>query len=61
MSSAKAVIDQEVNNIYLNCDCRIFRGNDMNICSPKTILPLDCHGYTLKKYIEFLLDESNCN
>ena len=43
-------------NIDLICDCRRFRGNDMNICSPTSKYPLDCHGYTLKKYIEFLVD-----
>ena len=59
--SARVKEYQEGNNIDLICDCRRFRGNDMHICSPTSNHPLDCHGYTLKNYIEFLLDESNSN
>ena len=47
---------QEGNNIDLICDCRRFRGNDEESGMPTSINPKDCHGYTLKKYIEFLLD-----
>ena len=45
---------QEGNNIDLICDCRRFRGNDSKIGIQTTNHPTDCHGYTLKKYIEFL-------
>ena len=47
------------NNIDLICDCRRFRGNDENAGLPNSNHPHDCHGYTLKKYIEFLARESN--
>tara|TARA_B100000214_G_C23555508_1_gene440411 strand:+ start:83 stop:574 length:492 start_codon:yes stop_codon:yes gene_type:complete len=47
------------NNIDLICDCRRFRGNDEKIGIPTSNHPLDCHGYSLKKYIEFLIQESN--
>ena len=48
---------QEGNNIDLICDCRRFRGNNTNNGIPTSNHPLDCHGYTLKKYIEFLANE----
>ncbi len=47
---------QEGKNIDLICDCRRFRGNDSKIDLPTSNHPLDCHGYTLKKYIEFLIN-----
>ena len=47
---------QEGNNIDLICDCRRFRGNDVQIGIPTSNNPKDCHGYTLKKYIEFLVN-----
>ena len=38
------------------CDCRKFRGNDADKTQASEMTraeyPLDCHGYTLKKYIE---------
>ena len=38
------------------CDCRKFRGNDADKTQSSEITraeyPFDCHGYTLKKYIE---------
>ena len=46
-------------NIDLICDCRRFRGNDTDIGLPTSNHPNDCHGYTLKKYIEFLSNETN--
>lgn len=45
-------------NIDLICDCRRFRGNDAKIGIPTVNHPMDCHGYSLKKYIEFLLEAS---
>ena len=42
------------NNIDLICDCRRFRGNDEHIGLANSNHPHDCHGYTLKKYIEFI-------
>ncbi len=47
------------NNIDLICDCRRFRGNDAGLGLTNLKHPDDCHGYTLKKYIEFLADNSN--
>ncbi len=47
------------NNIDLICDCRRFRANDEHTGRANSIHPHDCHGYTLKKYIEFLAKESN--
>ena len=42
------------------CDCRKFRGNDADKTQASEMTraeyPFDCHGYTLKKYIE---DKSN--
>ena len=49
---------QEGNNIDLICDCRKFRGNDKNNGLPNSNHPHDCHGYTLKKYIEFLATDN---
>ena len=46
-------------NIDLICDCRRFRGNDEDTGRRNSNHPNDCHGYTLKKYIEFLSKESN--
>ena len=46
-------------NIDLICDCRRFRGNDEGIGLPNSMHPKDCHGYTLKKYIEYLANESD--
>tara|TARA_Y100001968_G_scaffold328938_1_gene377137 strand:+ start:701 stop:1192 length:492 start_codon:yes stop_codon:yes gene_type:complete len=48
---------KEGNNIDLICDCRRFRGNDVKIGLPTSNHPIDCHGYSLKKYIEFLADK----
>ena len=49
------------NNIDLICDCRRFRGNDARIGLPITNHPIDCHGYTLKRYIEFLAEKKRIN
>ena len=46
------------NNIDLICDCRRFRGNDDKIGLPTSNHPIDCHGYTLKRYIEFLAEKN---
>ena len=46
------------NNIDLICDCRRFRGNDAKVGLPSSNHPNDCHGYSLKKYIEFLAEET---
>jgi len=46
------------NNIDLICDCRRFRGNDEHAGLPNPNHPYDCHGYSLKKYIEFFVKES---
>ena len=56
--SARVKEYQEGHNIDLICDCRRFRGNDVNGGIPTSSNPKDCHGYTLKKYIEFLIEES---
>ncbi|WP_320663922.1 hypothetical protein [Prochlorococcus sp. MIT 1223] len=45
--------------IDLICDCRRFRGNDAQVGLGSSAHPSDCHGYTLKKYIEFLAQKSN--
>ena len=42
-------------NIDLVCNCRRFRGQDNDV-GLLAKYPRDCHGYTLKKYIEFLAD-----
>ena len=52
---------QEGNNIDLICDCRRFRGNDDKICLPTSKHPTDCHGYTLKSYVEFLAERKIIN
>ena len=49
---------KEGHNIDLICDCRRFRGNDAKIGLPISNHPIDCHGYSLKKYIEFLAGDS---
>ena len=41
------------NDIDLVCNCRRFRGQD-DAVGLQAAYPCDCHGYTLKKYIEFL-------
>ena len=45
------------------CDCRKFRGNDADKTQASEMTraeyPFDCHGYTLKKYIEEEAKESN--
>tara|TARA_B100000965_G_scaffold398672_1_gene417194 strand:- start:4933 stop:5484 length:552 start_codon:yes stop_codon:yes gene_type:complete len=51
--------------IYLDfvCDCRKFRGNDADKTQASEMTraeyPFDCHGYTLKKYIEEESSKSN--
>ena len=40
-------------DIDLVCNCRRFRGQDDDV-GLLAKYPLDCHGYTLKKFIEFL-------
>ena len=44
-------------DIDLVCNCRRFRGQDDDI-GLLAKHPRDCHGYTLKKYIEFLVENS---
>ena len=38
------------------CDCRKFRGNDADKTQASQMTradyPFDCHGYTIKKYIQ---------
>ena len=45
------------------CDCRMFRGNDADKTQASEMTraeyPFDCHGYTLKRYIEKEAMESN--
>jgi len=45
------------------CDCRKFRGNDADKTQASEMTraeyPFDCHGYTLKKYIEEQAMKSN--
>ena len=45
------------------CDCRKFRGNDADKTQASEMTraeyPFDCHGYTLKKYIEEEAKRSN--
>ena len=43
-------------DIDLVCNCRRFRGQDHDI-GLLAKYPRDCHGYTLKKYIEFMANE----
>ena len=45
-------------DIDLLCNCRRFRGQDSDV-GLLAKYPIDCHGYTLKKYIEFLAEKSN--
>ena len=45
-------------DIDLICNCRRFRGQDDDV-GLLSKYPCDCHGYTLKKYIEFLAINSN--
>ena len=47
-------------NIDLVCNCRRFRGQDDGL-GLLAKYPSDCHGYSLKKYIEFLANQSNIN
>ena len=59
---AKEWLDSRVKDfkdgIYMDfiCDCRMFRGNDADKTQASEMTraeyPFDCHGYTLKKYIE---------
>ncbi|MBW3042184.1 hypothetical protein [Prochlorococcus marinus] len=59
---AKEWLDARVkeykDGIYMDfiCDCRKFRGNDADKTQASEMTraeyPFDCHGYTLKKYIE---------
>ena len=44
-------------DIDLICNCRPFRGQD-DAVGLLAKYPTDCHGYTLKKYIEFLANNS---
>jgi len=44
------------NDIDLVCNCRRFRGNDDDV-GLRSKFQCDCHGYTLKNYIEFLAKE----
>ena len=43
-------------DIDLVCNCRKFRGQDNDV-GLLAEYPSDCHGYTLKKYIEFLANQ----
>ena len=47
-------------DIDLVCNCRRFRGQDLDV-GLLAKYPRDCHGYTLKKYIEFLAKQSKSN
>ena len=53
-----ARVEEYKDGIHLDfiCDCRKFRGNDADKTQASEMTraeyPLDCHGYTLKKYIE---------
>ena len=40
------------------CNCRRFRGQDDDV-GLLAKYPRDCHGYSLKKYIEFLANQSD--
>ena len=44
-------------DINLVCNCRRFRGQDDDV-GLLAKYPCDCHGYTLKKHIEFLANNS---
>ena len=66
---AKAWLDARVKDykdgIHMDfiCDCRKFRGNDADKTQASEMTraeyPFDCHGYTLKKYIEEQAMKSN--
>ena len=43
-------------DIDLVCNCRRFRGQDDDV-GLLARFPRDCHGYSLKKYIEYLAEE----
>ena len=53
-----ARVEEYKDGIHLDfiCDCRKFRGNDADKTQASEMTraeyPFDCHGYTLKKYIE---------
>ncbi len=61
-AQAKKWLDERVKDyqdgIHMDfiCDCRMFRGNDADKTQASEMTraeyPFDCHGYTLKKYIE---------
>ena len=61
-AQAKQWLDARVKDfnegVYMDfiCDCRKFRGNDADRTQASEMTraeyPFDCHGYTLKKYIE---------
>tara|TARA_Y100001968_G_scaffold242050_1_gene225661 strand:+ start:267 stop:818 length:552 start_codon:yes stop_codon:yes gene_type:complete len=61
-AQAKKWLDERIKDyndgIYMDfiCDCRRFRGNDADKTQASEMTraeyPFDCHGYTLKKYIE---------
>ena len=63
---AKKWFDARVNDfksgrdIDLVCNCRRFRGQDNDV-GLLAKYPLDCHGYTLKKYIEFMSHKFNAS
>ena len=46
---------QEGNISDLISDCRRLRGDNSKIALKKTNHTVDCHGYNLKKYINFQL------
>tara|TARA_Y100001968_G_scaffold185871_1_gene170213 strand:+ start:2443 stop:2994 length:552 start_codon:yes stop_codon:yes gene_type:complete len=68
-AKAKQWLDARVGNyndgtcMDFICDCRRFRGNDADKTQASEMTraeyPLDCHGYTLKKYIEEEAKKSN--
>ena len=68
-AQAKEWLDERVkdykNGTYMDfiCDCRKFRGNDADKTQASEMTraeyPFDCHGYTLKKYIEEEAKKSN--
>tara|TARA_B100000579_G_scaffold356196_1_gene311808 strand:+ start:553 stop:1149 length:597 start_codon:yes stop_codon:yes gene_type:complete len=60
-----ARVEEYKNGTYMNfiCDCRKFRGNDADKTQASEMTraeyPFNCHGYTLKKYIEEEAQKSN--
>ncbi len=60
-----ARVNDYINGTYMDfiCDCRKFRGNDADKTQASEMTraeyPFDCHGYTLKKYIEEQAAKSN--